>query len=146
MPTPELPSKGILRVRVADDLVLDGGTWHLATDYDRHPVAVVELPTTPMYRQVAAYLETKPAPPEGNPKRADEARAAVVDYLRYDDAWPPPVERALPFLHGLVGPDRLVGNGREPGREASVSSGRHCHVSDVVLPPFTRPPYTLSAR
>ncbi len=33
-------------------------------------------------------------------------------------------------------PDRLVGNGREPGREASVSSGRHCHVSNVFLPPF----------
>ena len=28
----------------------------------------------------------------------------VVDRLRYDNAWPPPVERALPFLHGLVGP------------------------------------------
>jgi hypothetical protein len=28
----------------------------------------------------------------------------TVDYLRYDDAWPPPAERVLPFLHGLVGP------------------------------------------
>jgi len=28
----------------------------------------------------------------------------AVDYLRYDDAWPPPAERVLPFLHGLVGP------------------------------------------
>jgi hypothetical protein len=28
----------------------------------------------------------------------------VVDYLRYDNAWPPPAERVLPFLHGLVGP------------------------------------------
>ena len=36
-----------------------------------------------MYRQVAAYLETKPAPPEGNPKRADEARAAVAVCLRW---------------------------------------------------------------
>ena len=27
----------------------------------------------PMYRQVAAYLEAKPAPPDGNRKRDDEA-------------------------------------------------------------------------
>ncbi len=83
MPTPELPSNGVLRVRVADDLVLDGGTRRLAADHDRHPVAVIEPPATPMYRQVAAYLETKPSPPEGNPKRADEARAAVAVCLRW---------------------------------------------------------------
>ena len=28
----------------------------------------------------------------------------TVDYLKYDGAWPPPAERVLPFLHGLVGP------------------------------------------
>ena len=28
----------------------------------------------------------------------------VVDYLRYDSAWPPPAERVLPFLHGLIAP------------------------------------------
>ena len=28
----------------------------------------------------------------------------AVDYLKYDGAWPPPAERVLPFLHGLVGP------------------------------------------
>ena len=28
----------------------------------------------------------------------------AADYLRYDGAWPPPAERVLPFLHGLVGP------------------------------------------
>jgi len=28
----------------------------------------------------------------------------AADYLKYDDAWPPPAERVLPFLHGLVGP------------------------------------------
>ena len=28
----------------------------------------------------------------------------VVDYLRYDNAWPPPAERVLPFLHGLIAP------------------------------------------
>ena len=57
------------------------GAW--PADHDRHPVAVIEPPATPMYRQVAAYLETKPSPPEGNPKRADEARAAVAVCLRW---------------------------------------------------------------
>ena len=67
MTTADLPSDNVLRVRVTDDLVLDGGTWHLAADHDRHPVAVVEPPVKPMYRQVAEYLEAKPVPPEGNP-------------------------------------------------------------------------------
>lgn len=30
----------------------------------------------------------------------------AADYLKYDNAWPPPAERVLPFLHGLVGPSR----------------------------------------
>jgi len=83
MPTPELPSNGVLRVRVADDLVLDAGTFRLAADHDQHPVAVIEPPETPMYRQVAAYLESKPTPPDSNPKRADEARAATAVCLRW---------------------------------------------------------------
>jgi hypothetical protein len=28
----------------------------------------------------------------------------AVDFLKYDNSWPPPAERVLPFLHGLVGP------------------------------------------
>jgi hypothetical protein len=28
----------------------------------------------------------------------------AADYLRYDGAWPPPAERVLPFMHGLIGP------------------------------------------
>jgi hypothetical protein len=28
----------------------------------------------------------------------------AADYLRYDSAWPPPADRVLPFMHGLVGP------------------------------------------
>ena len=28
----------------------------------------------------------------------------AVDRLKYSEAWPPPAERVLPFLHGLVGP------------------------------------------
>jgi hypothetical protein len=27
----------------------------------------------------------------------------AADYLKYDGAWPPPAERVLPFMHGLVG-------------------------------------------
>lgn len=30
----------------------------------------------------------------------------AADSLKYGDAWPPPAERVLPFLHGLVGPSR----------------------------------------
>jgi hypothetical protein len=30
----------------------------------------------------------------------------AADSLKYSDAWPPPAERVLPFLHGLVGPSR----------------------------------------
>jgi hypothetical protein len=30
----------------------------------------------------------------------------VADSMKYGDAWPPPAERVLPFLHGLVGPSR----------------------------------------
>ena len=28
----------------------------------------------------------------------------AVDFFKYDDAWPPPAERVLPFVHGLIGP------------------------------------------
>ena len=30
----------------------------------------------------------------------------AADSLKYSDAWPPPAERVLPFMHGLVGPSR----------------------------------------
>jgi hypothetical protein len=83
MPTAELPSAGVLRVRVADDLILDAGSWHLAADQDQRPAAIIEPPATPMIQQLVAYLEAKPAPPEGNPKRDDEARAATAVCLRW---------------------------------------------------------------
>jgi hypothetical protein len=83
MTTADLPSDNVLRVRVTDDLVLDGGTWHLAEDKDQHPIAVIEPPATPMYRQVAAYLDAKPAPPDSNTRRDDEARAATAVCLRW---------------------------------------------------------------
>jgi hypothetical protein len=83
MPTSELPSGGVLRVRATDDLDLGGGTWHLEEDQDHRPVAVIEPPATPMFQQVVSYLEAKPAPPDGNAKRADEARAATAVCLRW---------------------------------------------------------------
>jgi hypothetical protein len=30
----------------------------------------------------------------------------AVDFLKYGEAWPPPAERVLPFMHVLVGPSR----------------------------------------
>ena len=48
----------------------------------------------------------------------------VVDYLRYDNAWPPPVERVLAVPARIDSSDRLVGNGAEPPGQASAS--REC--------------------
>ena len=43
--------------------------------------------------------------PGGRDLRPAAARLAIGSpgFLKYDNAWPPPVERVLPFLHGLVG-------------------------------------------
>jgi hypothetical protein len=76
-------SSGVLRVRVADDLVLDAGTWELAETQDRQPIARIAPPATPMFRQVVEYLETKPVPPGGGFRRAGESRAAVAVWLRW---------------------------------------------------------------
>ena len=84
MTTADIPSDYILRVRATEDLILDAGTWHLAADQDHRPVALIESPATPMYQQVAAYLEAKSPPADGsNPKCADEARAATAVCLRW---------------------------------------------------------------
>ena len=83
MPTSELPSDGTLRVRVTDDLLLDGGAWKLTEDQKGRPVARITPPATPMFQQVVAYLEAKPVPPGGSARRADEARAAVAVCLRW---------------------------------------------------------------
>ena len=82
MTTAVLPSDNVLRVRVTEDFVLDGGTSRLAADQQR-PVAIIEPPATPMFQQVAAYLEAKPAPPDRNVRRDDEARAATAVCLRW---------------------------------------------------------------
>ncbi len=83
MPTSELPSSGILQVRVADDLLLDGGNWKLTEDQKGRPVARITPPAAPMFQQIVAYLEAKPVPPCGSMRRADEARAAVGVCLRW---------------------------------------------------------------
>ena len=79
----DLPSGGVLRVRVTDDLTLDGGTWHLAVDPDQRPIAKIAPPLVPMFEQVVQYLETKPVPRGGTYRRADEARAATAVCLRW---------------------------------------------------------------
>jgi hypothetical protein len=71
-------SGGVLRVHVADDLVLDGGTWELAESEDRRSIAKITPPATPMFQQVVEYLERKPVPPGGNLRRDEESRAAIA--------------------------------------------------------------------
>jgi hypothetical protein len=99
MPTPEPQSDNILRVRVADDLVLDGGTWRLTTG--ESSVAIIEPPPTPMFQQVVAYLKAKPAPPDGNPKRDDEARAATAVCLRWGSYFALLADPARPPTPGI---------------------------------------------
>ena len=101
-PTPEQTSGGILRVPVTDDLVLDAGTWHLVVHQDQCPIALIEPLATPMYRQVAAWLEAKPAPPDGgNPKCDDEARAATAVCLRWDSYFALLADPARPPSPGI---------------------------------------------
>jgi len=78
--TSPIPTSGTLQVRVINDLLLDGGSWTLTID---RKVANIAPPTTPMFQQVVEYLESKPVPPGGSTKRADEARAAVAVCLRW---------------------------------------------------------------
>ena len=76
-------TSGVLHVHVADDLMLDGGTWELAETADRHRIARITPPATPMFQQVVEYLETKPLPKAGNFRRDAESRAAVAVCLRW---------------------------------------------------------------
>jgi len=76
-------SRGVLHVRVADDLLLDGGTWNPAGEQKGWLIAKITPPATPKFQQVVEYLETKPVPPGGTTKRDDEARAAVAVCLRW---------------------------------------------------------------
>ena len=39
-------------------------------------------------------------------RRAEIGLSVGLKAAGYDNAWPPPAERVLPFLHGLVGPSR----------------------------------------
>lgn len=73
----------MLRVQVADDLILDGGTWERAESNERRSIAKITPPSTPMFKQVVEYLETKPVPSGGRFRRAEESRAAVAVCLRW---------------------------------------------------------------
>jgi len=81
--TPDYPARGILHMQVAEDCTLDGGAWNLTTDQHGAPTAHISPPAVPMFHQLVEYLETKPVPPGGNMRRADEARAAVAVCLRW---------------------------------------------------------------
>jgi hypothetical protein len=76
-------SGGALRVRVSEDLELDGGTWNRSEDQKGWHIAKITPPAVPMFQQVVEYLETKPVPQGGNFRRADEARAATAVCLRW---------------------------------------------------------------
>ena len=80
---PDPSSCDVLRVRVTDDFMLDGGAWHLAKDSRGAPIAHITPPAVPMFQQVVDYVEKKPVPPGGSMKRADEARAATAVCLRW---------------------------------------------------------------
>jgi len=81
--SPSRISEGVLRVRVADELELDGEVWSLGEDQHRQPIIRIAAPPVPMFRQVVEHLEAKPVPRGGNMRRADEARAAVAVCLRW---------------------------------------------------------------
>ncbi len=83
MGTGDPTTAGILRVQVAEDFTLDGGTRNLTTDQHGAPTAQISPPAVPMFQQVVAYLEAKPVPLGGTMRRADEARAAVAVCLRW---------------------------------------------------------------
>ena len=80
---PDLPINGAFRVRVTEDLTVDGGTWQLAADDPHGPLVIITPPHVPMYLQVVSYLEAKPAPPVEGVRIADETRAATAVCIRW---------------------------------------------------------------
>ncbi len=58
----------------------------------------------------------------------------AADYLKYDGAWPPPAERVLPFMHGLIGPRGWSCTELSRIVELPLRCG--------ALPPGRRPPNT----
>jgi hypothetical protein len=73
----------LLRVKIANDFMLDGGSCRVTTDERQQQVAIITPPAVPMFQQVVEYLETKPAPRVGIAKREQEAVAAVAICLRW---------------------------------------------------------------
>src|SRR5579871_319894 len=48
----------VLRVRIADDFSLDGGSCRMTTDEQQQPVSTITPPAVPMFQQVVEYLKT----------------------------------------------------------------------------------------
>ncbi len=68
---------GVLHVHVADDLIIDGGTWEGFAEAEADIASPGSLPTTPMFQQVAKYLEGKAVPKAGKFRRDLESRRAA---------------------------------------------------------------------
>ena len=76
-------NRGVLRVRVSEELTLDAGAWQITNDPDYGPVAVIVPPDVPMFLQVVEFVESKPVPPGYRMWRTDEARAATAVCVRW---------------------------------------------------------------
>ena len=115
---PDLPASGMLHVQVAEDCTLDGGTWHLTTDQHGAPTATDQpsgrrngpIENVHAGRYVGYGLNERRVLPKAEKSIIRHAQNGLfsglkaADYLKYDGAWPPPAERVLPFMHGLIGP------------------------------------------
>ena len=119
-----LATNGALSVRVVGDFVLDGGRWELAETKDRLPVARIAAPVTPMFQQVVAYPERKPAPRGGNCPRDEEARAAVAVCLRWGSYFAVLADPARPAAADLED-ERLshIADGEMARMNIEVSAG-----------------------
>ena len=116
---------GVLRVHVAGDLIIDGGTWKLAESEDRHRIARITPPATPMFQQVVEYLETKPVPPGGNLRRDEESRAAVAVCVRWGSYFALLADSSRPAAdkHPLIGPPRWSYTEQSRAVELSLRHG-----------------------
>ena len=119
--TPSLATNGVLSVRVVGDFVLDGGRWELAETKDRPPVARIAAPVTPMFQQVVAYLERKPAPRGGNFRRDEESRAAVAVCLRWGS-----------YFAVLADPSRPAASDLDDGRVSHIADGEMARMNIEV--------------
>ena len=85
------------RLRVTEDFVLDAGSWLQNLYEGGQPIAQIAPPPTPMFQQVAEYLDAKPLPSAGYVRLADEARAAVAICLRWGSYFTLLADASRPF-------------------------------------------------